>query len=312
MRSSSSSRNARSLVDLPETIQSQILSSFCDGRSASAYVHALSSSRSSRDAAFSVARDFLVDRLRRLARKERAGSEARDVIDVVREDARTCAFRSTEEGAWCETMDGVVAPAATRISEWCAVVDYFERTTIKVITAQAEITFDADEDDVVRRDRVLWCGDLSAYGVPVGRFRLQCPADRWTVTAMVHFRDVLELHSLGALVNPLSASPSDLELEVFGYLFPVDLEERENAGSFQQIQHYLSSDPESARFLLVPSATEYEPTVGISVDLERYGLFRTPSDLVCWWAESCECVDFEHALSRFADNAIQIMSMMDG
>ena len=76
-----------------EVVQSQILSSFLDGKSTSTYFHVLLCNNSLQSSAFHLIRDALVDRYLNLAKSEhfaKHNDEVRDVLDIIREDIRTC------------------------------------------------------------------------------------------------------------------------------------------------------------------------------------------------------------------------------
>ncbi len=145
-------------MGLPEMVQSQILSSFCDGKSISTYFHILLTNHQLRPYAFNIIRDALVDRYKNLAAQcvnigtgqiRSEDEEVRDVVDIIREDIRKCTTREMEDddgtnntrisimattgGTGGYQDDGYARNIVALVSEWCAIADYFELNTIKTL-----------------------------------------------------------------------------------------------------------------------------------------------------------------------------------
>lgn len=268
-------------MNIHEGVQSSLLSSFCDGKSISTYFHVLICSYSFQHVAFTIIRDALVDRYSCLAKEN--DKEARDVLDIIREDVRT--FKDTHSiGGTLDYTNGMV----TKISEWCAIVDYFDR-----MRAQSGVR---------AREFIIWCGQLETRGF--GKMEQACVSTlRWTVTAMDHFYDQLEL-SNHYLTHPATQGlPTSVVDIPFGKL---EVNSESDDAVLQRILYSLNLDVESPRYsFLVPSHLEYEPTMGFSLNdtCQR-------RSLICYWDED-DMGDFEYSLSRLGENSVRILSRLD-
>jgi len=289
------------MLGLPEVVQSQILSSFCDGKSISTFFHVILCNQSLNPVAFDLVRDALVDRYKNLASSEQFQlgnhEEIRDVLDIVREEIRTCkVVKSAIGGGRRMVIDDGDASfregVAAKISDYCAIIDYFDKMRLQKSETFGEF--------------ILWCGELQLQ--QGGKIRRACLSSKsWTVTAMDFFHDQLELNN-HCLTHPAAAScdflPSLME-SPFGIL---DMELETDEAAFQRTRHSLSGDPDSSRYFLVPSQMEYEPTIGFAMNPNPN--FTHRRCLTCHWDE-CDEGDFEYSLSRLSENAIRILSRLE-
>lgn len=278
------------MLGLPEVVQSQILSSFCDGKSISTYFHVIHCNQSLNQISFDLIRDALVDRYKNLASDKQFGNneEVKDVLDIIREDIRTCQVISSVEGRML-IDDGETSlreGVAKKVSDYCAIVDYFDN-----------MRFQGSE---TMNEFILWCGQLRTQG---GIIQRACLSSRiWTVTAMDFFHDQLELNNY-SLTHPASDDfiPSLFETP-FGFL---DVELESDSELFKRTQFGLSEEPSSRRYFLVPSQMEYEPTIGFALSS---GTQR--SCLICHWDQDDEG-DFEYSLTRLSENAKRILRRLE-
>jgi len=283
------------MISIPDVVQSQILSSFLDGKSISTYFHVLLSNSSLQSGAFHLIRDALVDRYVNLAKSEHFehNDEVRDVLDIIREDIRTCPVQLLETGRNAIDVEGQIGTSSadgclvTKISEWCAIIDYFERMRARIGEWAGEFT--------------IWCGELKAQSHGTIH-QASISTVFWTVTAMDHFHDQLELNS-HYLTHPAIHNESLVEMP-FGKL---DVTLTSDDTVFQRILYSLNSDAGSPRYsVLVPSHMEYEATIG-------FALNDFPSkrkNLVCYW-DGDDNGDYEYSLSHLGQNAIRILSRLN-
>ena len=285
------------MLGIPEVVQSQILSSFCDGKSISTYFHVIHCNKSLNTTSFDLTRDALVDRYQNLANSHefRNHDEVRDVLDIIREDIRTCkVIQSVGDKMLIDDGDSSLREGvATKISDYCVIIDYFDAMRFQ------------------RSDRVdefiLWCGELQTQR---GTLQRACLSSRtWTVTAMDFFHDQLELNNQ-CLIHPASTIinefiPPLLEADVpFGFL---DVELESDFETFRRTLFGLSEERESLRYFLVPSQMEYdwEPSIGFALNMDT-----DRKCLICHWDEIDEG-DFEHSLTRLSENAKRILKRLE-
>lgn len=279
------------MFGLPEVVQSQILASFCDGKSISTYFHAILCSESSNPIAFDLVRDALVHRYKNLASMKQLGDqeEVRDVLDIIREEIRTCKVIKTTSGSVVinDSDTSFRESLSTKISDYCAIVDYFDKTRMQELEKSGEF--------------VLWNGELRTQG---GRIRNASLSTKiWSITAMDFFHDQLELYN-DCFTHPASSDFSSSLVESPYGTLSVDLEQ--DKAVFQRTRHSLSGDPDSLRFFLVPSQMEYEPTVGFAI----HPMDASMMCLLCHWDQNDEG-DFEYSLMRFPENAIRILKRLE-
>jgi len=276
------------MIDLPEGLQSSILSRFCDGRSIAIFFEVLFSNKQLRQLAFDLVRDALVDRYKRLAEVEFNNyEEIRDVLDIIREEIRMCRVAEDVNGQMiCDEGDATLRESvAKNISSWCAIIEYFD--TMRLQTGDRSGEF------------VLWCGQLKTHQGFGTIQRAELASALWTVTSMDYVFDQLELNN-HYLTHPArdSLQPSLLE-SPYGML---NVEAKEDFDVLQRIRHALRPDPNSARFMLVPSQMEYEPTLGFA--LNQHQVKR--KCLLFHWDGNDEG-DFEYSLTRLAENVKRIL-----
>lgn len=286
------------MIDIPDGVQSQILSSFCDGKSISGYFHVLICNEPLRSVAFRLVRDAIVDRYSNLARSEFAknNEEVRDVLDIIREEIRTYKIDTQSNGGRKVIHDHDQTSIlrnnlVTKISEWCAIIDYFDKMRVRSGERAGQL--------------IIWCGKLHTQGF--GTIQHACVSTAlWTVTTMDHFYDQLELNN-HYLTHPATHASSTSDT---GFMMPfgkLDVESESDDAVLQRILYSLNSDVGSTRYsILVPSQLEYEPTIGFA--LNDYPSQRR--SLVCHW-DGDDKGDFEYSLSRLGDNVIRILIRLD-
>ena len=277
------------MIGLPEGIQSQILSSFCDGKSISTYFHVIHCNQSLNEVSFDLIRDALVDRYKNLADCQQFTDheEVRDVLDIIREDIRTCRMIiSSDDRMLIEYGDSCLREAATtKIPDYCVIIDYFDKMRVQ------------------RPDRVdefiLWCGKLETQR---GTIQKACISSRiWSVTAMDFFHDELELNNQ-YLTHPASFIFVPYLFEFpFGYL---DILLESDLEVFNRTRFSLRESPDTTRFFLVPSQMEYEPNIGFALNQES-----ERDCLICCW-DGNDRGDFEYSLTRLAENAKRILERL--
>eukprot|EP00978_Attheya_sp_CCMP212_P021108 scaffold61260_cov63-Attheya_sp.AAC.2 len=280
-------------IYIPDVIQSQLLSSFCSGTTISTYFHVLSCNHSLQPGAFPLIRDALVDRYKNLAQSKclACHEEVRDVLDVIREDIRTCHIVTSADGRIvCDEGEASLREAlVTKISGWCAIVDYFDKMM---------------PSDSHAGEFVMWCGALETHGF--GTIQKAClSTPYWTVTALDYFYEQLELNH-HYLVHPAVGGllPLSVLETPFGLL---EAESHSDGTVLRRMRHSLSIDHESARFIFVPSQQEYEPTLGFALN---DGGRTQGKSLTCYW-DGADEGDFEYSLSRFPENAIRILTRIN-
>ena len=279
------------MIDLPEGLQSSILSRYCDGKSIAIFFEVLFSSNTLRQLAFDLTRDALVDRYTHLAEFEYSNyEEIRDVLDVIREEIRMCRIIQDANGQMSGDEGQVTfrESVAKKISDWCAIIEYFD--IMKSQRGERSGEF------------VLWCGELKTQQGFGTIQKAALSSALWTVTSMDYLHDQLEL-SNHYLTHPAidNLPPSVLEAP-YGVL---DVESEEDYDVLQRIQYSLRSNPDSARFFLVPSQMEYELTLGFALNqdlVKRKGL-------IFHWDGNDEG-DFEYSLTRLAENVRRILQRL--
>uniref|UniRef100_A0A7S4MVZ8 Uncharacterized protein n=1 Tax=Odontella aurita TaxID=265563 RepID=A0A7S4MVZ8_9STRA len=275
------------LASLNDPLQSQILSTFCDGKSMSTFFIVLRGNQIHRPFAFDVLRDALVDRYKNLARTGvlSKNMEVRDCLDVIREDIRTCGIIDSDDGTLvCD--DDEYSDVVAKVSQWCAIVDYFDSMKS-------------------RSDFVLWAGPIQTQGF--GKIEsASVSSPFWTVTALDYFYQELELNNHYLTHPSTNGLPSSLVDSPFGML-KVDTEgDVERLG---RVQYSLSSDPDSgSRFALVPSQQEYEPTFCFALPSGSSSSYK--HTLALFW-EGEDDIDFEYSLRRIGENVIRLLSRLE-
>ena len=284
------------MIGLPEVVQSQILSSFCDGKSIATYFHVISCNESLKAAAFDLLRDALVDRYQNIAQDDRIifNEEAKDVIDIIREEIRTCrAMQSANSGALSVIIgeDSHMSSresASKKISDYCAIIDYFDRMRQQSPEKVGEF--------------VLWCGGVQSQG---GRIRRASLCSKfWSVTAMDFFYDQLELNNHG-FTHPASSAYEPPFGDPFGTL-DVSIELENDEFTFKRVEHSLSEDLMSSRSVLVPSQMEYEYSIGFALNRD----LSERRNFACYW-DLCDDGDFEYSLSRLPENVIRVLTRLE-
>jgi len=299
------------MKEIPEVVQSHLLSSFCDGKSICTYFHVLISDKSLQTIAFPLIRNALVERYTNLANSEcfmeEPYEEVRDVLNFIREDIRTCTVRKDRQmvllsgsGGSDGDGDGMVREnVSTKLSEWCAIIDYFD--TMRTQSGERTGEF------------ILWCGHLPTQGF--GTLQTACVSTRlWKITSMDYFYDQLELHNQSITHPATECTLPYMEVVPFGTL---EVRSERDDAVLQRIQYSLvSSDFELTRYsFLVPSQMEYEPTMGFALNncdrrLSSQPTFTQRRILDVHWDEYDQG-DFEYSLSRLGENVIRILTRLD-
>ena len=270
------------MIELPESVQSSILSVFCDGKSILNYYIALKSNESLRSVALHMTRDALVGRYKNYANVDFAkDDEVRDVLDFVREEIRTYKVTKNNE----RIVIGEVGESK-KISDWCAIVQYFD--VMKSNTGENAGEF------------ILWSGSLKTQqGLQLQNCKLS--SKYWSVEAMDYLYNELELNNQ-YLCHPATEglAPSIIESGAFAFL---DVDSEDDAEYLDRINYSMSTDPDSARYILVPSQMEYDATMGFSVN--QY--FMDRKGFLFYWDGEDES-DFDYSFQRLAENVKRILS----
>lgn len=283
---------------LPENIISQLLSTYCDGRSFSTFFHVLLGNRTLCSFAFSVLRDALVDRYITLASPETyigENREIRDCLDIIREDIRTCSVIQSDTDGRLVCNHDEYSDVSTLVSEWCAILDYFDYMRLRK-----------------GHDFVLWCGPMHSQGLGTMEVTY-LSSSFWTVTSMDYLYKELELNN-HCLTHP-AIDTLHPDVSHYGIL---EVGTKEDIEILNRIRYGMSPDLASgSRYnILVPGHQEYEPTMGFSRPEESTFLDsyqgRHNHSLAFLWVGHDEGGDFEHSLSRLGENVIRILSRMEG
>lgn len=285
-------RCVSTMIGLPEGLQSAILSNFCDGKSISSYFVAVSANRLLRGVIYDLIRDAFVDRYLKLSQVHfRTNEEIRDVLDILREEIRMSTATLNPDGTLLcsdSNRELLTDSATQRISDWCAIIEYFDRMRCQTGVKHGLFT--------------LWIGTLqtqAGFGILNHAY---LSSTYWSVTAMEYFYDQLEL-SNHYLMHPAShGAPLAMIDSYFGVLY---VENESDRNVLARIEYSLSHDPDSARFMLVPSQMEYEPTVGFARN-RHYPELRGLAFL--WNGE--DDGNFEDALRKLPDNVKRVLVRM--
>lgn len=179
-----------------------------------------------RDSHFFLVRDALVYRYLELSKRLQSYGEIKDVLDVIREDVRTCEEFSYE--------------ANTKFPEWCAIVDYFEGQQ--------------------QQEWIVWLGSVETQLGTLPNVCLKTP--NWTAGALQYWYNDFELFQF-SLVPPMRSPP--LPLSPFGILealTDVEVMERlqytlnheyENIGRYSLVPRHMDFDSDPSICFTLPA-----------------------------------------------------------
>jgi len=279
------------MIDLPEGLQSSILSRYGDGKSISIFFEVLFSNNTLRNLAFDLIRDALVDRYKHLAEVVFNNyEEIRDVLDVIREEIRTCRVVLGANGQMlCDEGEATFRESiAKKISDWCAIIEYFDLMRMQRGEKSGEF--------------VLWCGELKTQQGFGTIKKAALSSALWTVTSMDYMHDQLELNNQYLTYPAIDGVPPSIVEAPYGVL---NMDSEKDSDVLRRIKYSLRSDTESTRFILVPSQMEYEPTLGFALNQclgKRKGL------AVHW--DGDDEGNFEYSLTRLAENVRRILQRL--
>ena len=278
---------------LSDDIISQLLASFADGKSISNFYLALQSCRLFRhEVAFNIIRSALVHRLKSLCADDRLKpkrcEEMRDCIDILREEIRTGSVdietgRLVDDGA---RVSNLRKSAMTIVSEWCAIVDYFD------------INLCLDE-------YVVWVGQLNTRFGPMGSVCVRAPF--WSITHLQYMHVQIDV-GCEALVppNPTSRFGHLLD-QPYGSLSALTAIDAE---VMERLRTSMSLDEESNRFALTPNQFEYEDsTIAFTPtpnDQASREMLQHERHLRCLWDQQDD-TDFDDALTNFGEDCLRIL-----
>ena len=278
---------------LSDDIISQLLASFADGKSISNFYLALQSCRLFRhEVAFNIIRSALVHRLKSLCADDRLKpkrcEEMRDCIDILREEIRTGSVdietgRLVDDGA---RVSNLRKSAMTIVSEWCAIVDYFD------------INLCLDE-------YVVWVGQLNTRFGPMGSVCVRAPF--WSITHLQYMHVQIDV-GCEALVppNPTSRFGHLLD-QPYGSLSALTAIDAE---VMERLRTSMSLDEESNRFALTPNQFEYEDsTIAFTPtpnDQASREMLQHERHLRCLWDRQDD-MDFDDALTNFGEDCLRIL-----
>lgn len=261
-----------SLSSLPAEVLSQILSSFCDGKSISTFQIVARGDPSRRESHFALVQDALVHRYVKLANKlQHHGDEVKDVLDAIREDIRTAGPDDNDDDV-------------DKVPEWCAILDYFDGLK-------------------QNSDWIVWCGPV---GTAFGQVQAFVTTPLWTVGALQYWYHELELVQF-SLVRPAYGPRIDPESIPYGRL--EGLQERDSE-ILVRLRHTMSPDPVSGQFAVVPNHMEYDPTLCFTVPMDPSGQndqLTLTGPLICHW-DGSDGYGWEDSIDRLGENVIRIMS----
>ena len=278
---------------LSDDIISQLLASFADGKSMSTFYFALQSCRLFRhDVAFIIIRNALVHRLKSLAADDRLKpkrcEEMRDCIDILREEIRTGSVdidtgRLVDDGA---RVSNLRKSAMTIVSEWCAIVDYFD------------INLCLDE-------YVVWVGRLGTRFGEMGPVCIRTPL--WSITHLQYMHMQIGVRC-EALVPPNpTTSFAHLLDQPYGSLSALTAI---GAEVMERLRTSMSLDEESNRFRLAPAQFEYEDsTIAFTPtpnDQASREMLQNERHLRCLWDQQDE-IDFDESLTNFGEDCLRIL-----
>jgi hypothetical protein len=278
---------------LSDDIISQLLASFADGKSISTFYLSLQSCRLFRhEVAFTIIRDALVHRLKSLAAddrlKPRRCEEMRDCIDILREEIRTGSVdietgRLVDDGA---RISSLRKSAMTIVSEWCAIVDYFD------------INLCLDE-------YVVWVGQQvnTRFG-QMGPVCIRTPF--WSITHLQYMHAQIDL-ACEALVppNPTSRFAHLLD-QPYGSLSALTAIGTE---VMERLRTSMSLDEESNRFALTPNQFEFATTIAFTPtpnDQVSREMLQHERHLRCLWDRQDD-MDFDDSLTNFGEDCLRIL-----
>lgn len=298
--SSSSAPSSSSTIHtgLPDEVISQVLASFCDGRSMSTFFHVLCSDRTLRTTSFDTIRNTLVRRFKSLAADDRLKpdrcEEMRDIIAIIREDVRTSNYDS-ETGRLENGHEGRITDSGktiiTIVSEWCAIVDYFD------VAVNLE-------------EYVVWVGEINTRFGRLNKACIRTPF--WTITSLQFFYEQIELDSESLIPPNPTSSFGRLLSHPYGHLVALT---NADAQVMDRVRTSLSLDTESNRYAVAPSHMEYEaqpdfvftPTMN---DRASRDILHMERDLLCLW-NGVDACDFDESLKLFGENAIRLLRRLE-
>lgn len=279
---------------LPEQVISQVLSSYCDGRSISCFFNVLRGSRDLCPSSFDkIVKDALVHRYKSLAKSCEESAladkllEVYCVMDMVREEIRTSSESSVGNGRFSH---GNGKSVITKVAEWCCIVDYFEMMNGTSTDAP---------------NLIVWCGPVSSQFGEMQHAHLMTSAVNWTVTAMHHFYRNVELTNV-TLVPP---ALEPLSPGILGrYYGDLTVSTPADSGVMHQLRYSMNTDQDSLRGALVFSDSEYAGADELAMGFTR-GVF-TEHRLELYWDGRDEC-DFDESVHCLGENALRIMSRLE-
>mmetsp|Transcript_2628 Transcript_2628/g.3821 ORF Transcript_2628/g.3821 Transcript_2628/m.3821 type:complete len:325 (+) Transcript_2628:135-1109(+) len=321
-------------MDLPESVQSSILSQYSDASSILFYFVAILSSSSTSTSyskqqhyitSYSTLKDALVHRYKDLAEKHKHEEELKDVLDIIREEIRTSKLifisktkNNNEEtpnvGNVYLSINDAAAAATTeslyqKVSDWCAILSYFDTMKKK---QQHLSTTNTNE-------YILWCGPITSHHVTGKINCAYVTSNIWTITSLDYLYNTLELCN-EYLTHPYTSYQEEESLDLisfpYGYLRVFSGKKNEKDVSLlKRIQYVI--EPNNYNDLvdvlsnvIVPSQMEYEDVlkVGFGYDYKKADDDDDHKLLFYWDGE--DEGDFEYSLSRFADNVKRILVRM--
>lgn len=190
-----------SLCDLPMELLSNVLTSFCDGKSISSFLIVAQGTSSLKSIAFEMVQGALVRRYKDLAAQAvlQQHPSIKDILDILREDIRL--FKNDDEH-----NDGVGGSGGVRFakkfSEYCAILDYFETQL------QAQRMYGGQQP----HHWILWCGSVETQ---FGFIKSYVTSPDWSMEALHQWYRSLEMISF-SLVRPNIAIQHEMERMPFG------------------------------------------------------------------------------------------------
>jgi len=301
---------------LDGSLLSNILAGFCDGKAISTFSFALSGNFRARayNSPFVTARDALVRRYVELAHTCRKDCEIRDTCDVIRETIRTTDLPRGHDSEY-------IAHAVRKISEWCAVLDYFEAQLTRSNAAALSRSGECSPHWIV------WCG---AVETPFGRIKTYFTSPTWSAESLHSFFRSLEavdfnlVRTTSRVANFDDGLPSDLPFGTMAGLTETD------AGGLYNLMRTLEHtvferDGIQSSILLTHLRYEYTDEQPLRICSHGHPRWAFPDDmypdnfhlppwireemsLCCYWNGGDEGYDWEDTIDKLGENVIRIMT----
>mmetsp|Transcript_17930 Transcript_17930/g.25300 ORF Transcript_17930/g.25300 Transcript_17930/m.25300 type:complete len:326 (-) Transcript_17930:123-1100(-) len=285
-----------SLHDLPTEVLSNVLTTFCDGRSISTFLIVAQGSHELRQSSFEIGQGALVRRYKELAiYLEHKHPSIAEILDVIREDIRTT---DRQDPSFLRS----------KFSEYCAILEYFE----------TQLSIDYNQEHWV-----LWCGSIET---PFGNIMSYVTSPDWSLESLQQWYRNLEMLNFSLVRPNLPDVEHEFEQVPFGTL--AGLSDRDialikvlrgtleyddftrsesNAIVWQTPLQYAYQENPPLKFCAHAYASWALGKDVYPQDFHRPAWLKDEETLCCYWDSEDEECDWEDAINSLGENVIRIM-----